>query len=76
MICMGNLKTVKVKIWDQRTKGILILRITKDVLRGREDGLRLSKGKLGVQEEALKLKGRTWKKVKHKWGMGNQQGKD
>ena len=51
---MGNLETVKVKTWDQRTKGKLILWTTKDVLKGREEGLIKSKGKLGVQEEVLR----------------------
>lgn len=72
---MGNLETVKVNIWNQRTKGKLILGTTKDVLKGREEGLRESKGKLGVREEALRQKGRSWKRVKHKRVTANQQGK-
>jgi hypothetical protein len=72
---MGNLETVKVKTWDQRTKGKLILWTTKDVLKGREEGLIKSKGKLGVQEEVLRKTGRNRRRVKYKWGMGNQRGK-
>lgn len=72
---MGNLEKVKVKLWDQRTKEKLILGTTKDALRGREEGLRKSKGKTKNARGGTKIKRKKLEEGTASMGNGKPAGR-